>query len=295
MLRYVLGGLGLIIAGATPGWTQQPLSRLDRCVMIPAEWSDGDSFPVRTADGTELTVRLYGADCLEWHVADDSDARRLRAQRRYFGISGPPGEAPKSIELAKGFGKAAAERVAALTSEPFIVWTAYADARGDGRHQRVYAFVQLADGRDLATVLVEEGLARAFGVYRQTPAEETNDEYREAMADRELQAAKLGRGIWGQTDWEALPAERREQRKEEAELEQSEDPRELLIGGLKLDPNTAARDELLQLPGVGEIIANRIIEGRPFASVDELDRVPGIGAATLERLRPYLVIGDRNR
>lgn len=285
----------ILVPWAASGLAQQPLTRLEGCIRVPTEWADGDSFLVRAADGKEFTLRLYGADCLEWHVNDETDARRLRAQRRYFGISRLGGSPQDSIELAKGFGKAAAERVAVLTAEAVTVHTAWADARGDGRFERVYGFVQLADGRDLAAVLVEEGLARAFGVYRETSEGETNDEYREAMADRELQAAKLGRGIWGQTDWEALPAERREQRKEEAELEQSEDPRELLIGGLKLDPNTAARDELLRLPGVGEVLANRIIEGRPYVSVDDLDRVPGIGGKTLERLKPFLAISNAPR
>ena len=57
------------------------------CRLIPTKWADGDSFLVVSPDRGEFTLRLYGADCIEWHVADASDERRLRAQRRYFGIS----------------------------------------------------------------------------------------------------------------------------------------------------------------------------------------------------------------
>ena len=59
---------------------------------------------------------------------------------------------------------------------------------------------------------------------------------------------------------------------------------------LVLDPNTAARDDLLQLPGVGEKMANRIIEARPYKMLDDMMEVPGIGRKTLEKLKPHLAI-----
>ncbi len=277
-----------------PGLAQQPLTRLENCSFVPTPWADGDSFLIRTADAMEFTLRIYGADCIEWHVTDDTDARRLREQRRYFGISKIGGDSAASIELAKGFGKSAAERAAVLMQKPFTVHTAYADARGDGKHKRVYGFVTLDDGRDLTWVLVEEGLARAFGVYRGTPGGESKAEYEEAMRDLELQAAKRGRGIWSDTDWETLPVERRQQRQEEADLGLAADTTEA-SKSLVLDPNTAARDELLKLPGVGEITANRIFEARPYKKIDDLLEVPGIGRATLEKLRPHLEIREPSR
>lgn len=42
------------------------------------------------------------------------------------------------------------------------------------------------------------------------------------------------------------------------------------------------------LPGIGPVLAQRIIAARPFFSVDELLAVRGIGSATLERLRPLV-------
>jgi competence protein ComEA len=60
----------------------------------------------------------------------------------------------------------------------------------------------------------------------------------------------------------------------------------------QLDPNTANWIEWMQLPDVGETLARRIVEDReergPFRSIEDLDRVDGIGPRTIERIRPWL-------
>lgn len=61
-----------------------------------------------------------------------------------------------------------------------------------------------------------------------------------------------------------------------------------------LDLNRAGLPELDALPGIGPVLAGRIVEHRarygPFRSVDELLAVRGIGTRLLERLRPRVVI-----
>jgi competence protein ComEA len=60
----------------------------------------------------------------------------------------------------------------------------------------------------------------------------------------------------------------------------------------ELDINAADWPELSVLPNIGETLAKRIVESRqadgPFADVDDLQRVRGIGPKTLEQIRPYL-------
>jgi competence protein ComEA len=52
--------------------------------------------------------------------------------------------------------------------------------------------------------------------------------------------------------------------------------------------NTATTAELESLPGIGPVIARRIVEGRPYRSVDDLDRVKGIGPKRLAEIRPLV-------
>lgn len=62
----------------------------------------------------------------------------------------------------------------------------------------------------------------------------------------------------------------------------------------RVNINTAGRDELEGLPGVGPSLADRIVRHREkngaFSSVDELDDVEGIGPRKLESLRELVMI-----
>jgi hypothetical protein len=63
-------------------------------------------------------------------------------------------------------------------------------------------------------------------------------------------------------------------------------------GGLpKLDLNTASLAQLQKLPGLNEATAKQIIAGRPYKSVDELQKV-GLSKPTIDKLAPMLTVGD---
>jgi len=63
-----------------------------------------------------------------------------------------------------------------------------------------------------------------------------------------------------------------------------------------LDLNRSTAIELTRLPGIGAVLARRIVDAReadgPFSSVDELRRVPGVSARRLERVRALVTISD---
>ena len=64
-------------------------------------------------------------------------------------------------------------------------------------------------------------------------------------------------------------------------------------GGL-IDLNTAQAHELETLPGIGRSLAGAIVAYRedngPFAAVDDVDNVPGIGPKTLDAIRPLVTV-----
>jgi len=66
---------------------------------------------------------------------------------------------------------------------------------------------------------------------------------------------------------------------------------EKMILGMPLDPNRLTVAEWEMLPRIGPSLAKRIVADRQyngeFLSINDLDRVPGIGAATVKQLEGY--------
>lgn len=69
-----------------------------------------------------------------------------------------------------------------------------------------------------------------------------------------------------------------------------------LVDGEKIDPNFADAIELRRLPGVGPAKAAAIVADRrengPFRSLEDLERVRGLGRATVENLSPHLELAS---
>lgn len=253
-------------------------------------WADGDSFLVILDDNGKKrveTIRLYYVDCPETIATDDSGKRRVRAQYRYFGLE-------KGLD-AIHVGKQAKERVEVLLAKPFVVHTAGARAMGRSKKPRIYGMVTLSDGRDLAAVLVQEGLARVYGVKKVRPDGTKSGEYELYLKDLELAAAVQKKGAWAKSSPGRVIELRAKERAEAKALD------EVVEGGVfssltkenPIDLNTATVDELKQLRGIGDVMAKRIIAARPYASIEKLKTIEGIGDKTFEKMRPFVKVDSK--
>ena len=69
---------------------------------------------------------------------------------------------------------------------------------------------------------------------------------------------------------------------------------EKLAGEPLININTSTKSDLMKLPGIGKVLSSRIIEYRrvfgPFGSINELQKVKGIGPKTVAKMRPYATL-----
>lgn len=72
------------------------------------------------------------------------------------------------------------------------------------------------------------------------------------------------------------------------------EPEKLLIYSIPIELNRATEEELVVLPGIGESLANRIVEyrraKRGFSSLEELMEVKGIGRKKYEMLKRFICL-----
>ena len=69
--------------------------------------------------------------------------------------------------------------------------------------------------------------------------------------------------------------------------------KEAVPAGTKININTASKAELMRLPGVGDAMANKIIEYRsktPFKEISDITKVKGIGEKKFEKMKPSINI-----
>ena len=272
----------LIFGGISPSYSAD-LQMFSDARLINNPANDGDSFLVET-NGKSFHVRLYFIDCPEISTSSKSDARRVREQTRYFGLS----DATRTIH----FGNEAKTFVEHVLVKAFTVHTAFASALGRSSKGRVYGFITTADGNDLGRLLIKNGFARTYGMGRKTPNGVSRNEIIERLRDLEISAMLKRIGIWSESDPDRIAELRAKQRSEEHELQELQNrvKKAKSPQGL-LNLNTATGKELQSIKGIGPVLAKRIIAGRPYSTVDDLLKVKGIGPNKLEKIRPYFVIG----
>lgn len=280
---------------------------LDNCRLISNPANDGDSFHA-SAGAREYIFRLYMVDAPE---TDEMTPRRLVEQAQYFAIT-----VPEAIDV----GRLAKEFTRAKLSEPFTVFTRMSDAMGHSKLERFYAFVQTKDG-DLGEQLVRNGLARNYGFKAVPPGLKNSRIEAEKLQQFEDEARQEKIGGWGvnagrlnvhpqkpaffsvfvvekNARFQRLPVANTFSRESapmppnfstptinRVELQNSHTKDKIDLG--QIDINRATEKELKMIPGVGPVMAARIIAARPFRSADDLKKVNGIGDKKYAKLRPY--------
>ena len=263
---------------------------LDHCQLIPNKANDGDSFHVRAND-TEYLVRLYFVDAPETSSVGPT---RLIEQSEYFGVS-----VPQVIEI----GVDAKKFVDAKLSEPFTVITRLAGGLGRSKVQRIYGFVRTKEG-DLGEQLVANGLARVHGTTAAPPGASSSADERDKLMQLESEAKRRKVGGWAITGQPSNRIGAQLQSSPDASLSIAATPTARSLAAAitpsetknsskkqaqlgNIDINTATEKELTTVPGIGHVMAARIIAARPFRSADDLKRVSGIGDKKYTQIRPY--------
>ena len=278
---------------------------LKNCRLITNPANDGDSFHV-SVGAKEYLFRLYLVD------APETDARnpgRLIEQGKYFGIT-----VPQAIEV----GQAAKEFMEEKLSQPFTVFTHMSDAMGQSRLERFYAFVETKEG-DLGEQLVRNGLARSYGFKTAPPGLTSSRIEIEKLQQFEDEAKREKIGAWGAnagrlnvrpqtpsafSSFVGVGKTRSRSASPDSSsifpiakpaaaitrsgpITTTESHAKEKIPRGTIDINTATEKELTTVPGIGHVMAARIIAARPFRSADDLKRVSGIGEKKYAQLRPY--------
>jgi len=278
---------------------------LKDCRLIPNPANDGDSFHV-SAGNKEYLFRLYLVDAPE---TDEMTPRRLVEQAKYFNIT-----VPEAIEV----GRAAKDFTQEKLSQPFTVFTHMSDAMGQSRLERFYAFVETKEG-DLGEQLIRNGLARCYGFKAAPPGLTSSRIEIEKLQQLENQARQEKIGGWGVNAGRLnthpqltafssfVPDEKSRSRaahpdssafisstlqpnasitrSTSVEANKSHAKEKTPLGNI--DINTATEKKLRTVPGIGPVMAERIIAARPFRSADDLRRVSGIADKKYAQIRPY--------
>lgn len=195
-----LSTLLLALAAPNDAFAAKKWREYTGCTVIPNDSNDGDSFHVKAGNIKSKTYlfRLYFVDTPE---SEKSLPERLKEQADYFGIADP-------MDVVKVGKEAVKFREKFLENGNFTVYSRLSDALGRSQMDRDYALV-MSGGRDLATELVRNGLARVYGsgtdLSDLEPYGKDENAWWRRLRQAELDAKKEKLGAWALASGPANP------------------------------------------------------------------------------------------
>lgn len=157
---------------------------LEGCRLLKKETFDGDSFHVRH-QGKEYIFRLLYVDTPERKELGLTE--RTTDQAKYWKIY------KKDLYL---LAEEASLFTAKTLSSPFTLQTRWEDARGNSSLPRYYAVVMTAEQKDLASLLVANGLGRIHGRPVSSPDGRSGEEVVKSLEKLEGEAKAQNKGAW---------------------------------------------------------------------------------------------------
>lgn len=134
--------------------------------------------------------------------------------------------------------------------------------------------------------LMLTNIALAADTATQTTQEKAKEEAKKAKADEKKKAKEEKKAAKEEKKTENVKAEEKKATKEEKKQDTKEtksDKKSTPIKAINL--NTASKEELKQIKGIGDVLADEIIKNRPYKSWDDVSKVKGIGEGRLKTLK----------
>lgn len=265
------------------------------CRLVSSNYNDGDSFHV-SYKGKEHIIRLYCVDCPE---TDRTFPERVAEQAKHHGVK---------VKEALAAGVYAKQFSAAQLSKPFTVVTSNQDARGNSQLPRIFGFITTAGGRDLGELLVENGLARSYGAVEAPPGKQVAS-LRKKYDQLEESARSKKVGVYSPEPLVeiVLPGAAPSRKEPESRLIRTlpatltptpppnpigtpeiQEPVTAPSSDGRVNINSASLEQLKSLPEVRAAMAQKIIDERPYATVEDIQRVSGIGPKKFEALKTLI-------
>lgn len=225
------------------------LKAFPNAFLVRDAYNGGDTFSV-TQNGKAFRLKLYFADAPEAVYSE-----KIRREIKYFGAG--------SADTVLYYGREAAKFSSKILNGPFTFYTSFEEAENGA----YYCFIKAPGNSDMGSLLVYNGFAGVAERGRGTPERLSASEMYEYLRSLERKARRGGAGIWAAV--KARP----------------DGPPSEKTRPAKININSATREELMSVKGIGSVLSRRIIENRPYSGVEDLLKVKGIGKKSLSKIR----------